>query len=78
MDTLQTKPTEAAGPTGIENNAKGISRRSDQPLDAFAFGRSLGRIMIQLYPDGLLHVLAGVRTRINEIRDRRGEVAHES
>lgn len=78
MDTLHTKPTEAAGQTGSERNAKVISRRSDQPLDAFAFGRSLGRVMIQLYPDRLLHVLAGVRTRITEIRDRRGEVAHES
>ncbi len=44
------------------------------PLDAFAFGRSVGRRMKRLFPDQLTHALRGVRAGINEIRER-GEVA---
>lgn len=43
------------------------------PLEAFSFGRSVGRRMERLFPDQLMHVLRGVRAEIKEIRER-GEV----
>lgn len=46
------------------------------PIDAFAFGRRIGRRMERLFPDKVVHVLEGIRSGIEQVRERKG--AHES
>jgi len=74
-----TRPrsTRASAPSGCtdpEDLYELLFGRPVLPLDAFAFGRSVGRRMKRLFPDQLTHALRGVRAGINEIRER-GEAA---
>jgi len=81
MDTLarpdtrprSTRPSAPSGRTDPEDLYELLFGRPVLPLDAFAFGRSVGRRMKRLFPDRLTHALRGVRAGINEIRER-GEV----
>jgi hypothetical protein len=63
-----------SGRTDPEDLYELLFGRPVLPLDAFAFGRSVGRRMKRLFPDQLTHALRGVRAGINEIRER-GEVS---
>lgn len=60
-------------PTSSDELNEILFGRSVFPLDAFAYGRSVGHCIQWLYPNKIVHVLRGIRAGINEIRER-GEV----
>jgi hypothetical protein len=76
-DTRPHSPRASAPPERAGDDPEDLYKllfgRPVLPLDAFAFGRSVGRRLKRLFPDQLTHALRGVRAGINELRER-GEV----